>query len=98
MCIWQSQALAGALSLGASVPLEFGTECWAWLSLIGSPPVAARPAIAVVCRNVRRSIWRMGFLPVRQAVNATNRVRWGQGAKPRVPGLHSAPVHDMLTP
>ena len=30
MCMWQSHALAGALSLGASVPDEYGT-CWASL-------------------------------------------------------------------
>src|SRR5260370_34841672 len=27
MCMWQSHALAGALSFGASVPAEYGTCC-----------------------------------------------------------------------
>src|SRR5437763_6429592 len=51
MCIWQSQALAGALSFGASMPLEFGTVFWAKAGLIVDTAEAPAPA-----RNVRRLI------------------------------------------
>src|ERR1043166_6602191 len=46
--MWQSQAFAGALSFGASLPSEFGTVCCA---CAGVP--AATAALAPV-RNVRR--------------------------------------------
>src|SRR5215510_540964 len=42
--MWQSQAFAGALSFGASVPEEFGTAPWAWLSCAQRAGVAARAA------------------------------------------------------
>src|SRR6185503_12785932 len=37
MCIWQSQALAGALSLGAAVPAELGT-CMGFSYTASIPP------------------------------------------------------------
>src|ERR1044072_6710547 len=54
--MWQSQAVAGALRLGALVPSELGTVCWAkpGVAAIASPPA----------RNVRR-LMRMCRLPGR---------------------------------
>src|SRR4030081_1834630 len=40
MCMWQSQALGGALSLGGSVPAEYGTD-WALPGRMEIPVVAA---------------------------------------------------------
>src|ERR1043166_6227359 len=56
MCMWQSHAFAGALSLGGSVPDENGTACA--LTVRGeSPEMAARAAApAVLLRNSRRSM------------------------------------------
>ena len=56
MCMWQSQALAGALSLGAAVPDEFGTGWdWPWARLAcGSNAAAPSAAKPVACRNSRR--------------------------------------------
>src|SRR3954466_1135613 len=51
MCMWQSQAFAGALSLGASLPLELGTACWENAGLM--PDAITAPAQP---RNVRRLI------------------------------------------
>src|SRR4051794_3325535 len=50
--MWQSQAFAGALSVGASVPVELGTMCCALATVVPEASAAA-PA-----RNVRRSIIR----------------------------------------
>ena len=59
--MWQSAALAGALSLGGSVPTEFGT-CWAWLCPTWIPEVvAAIAAIEAPLMKVRRAII---FLPI----------------------------------
>src|SRR3954453_23552307 len=51
MCMWQSQAFAGAFNFAGSVPDEFGTiSCAAaWV------PVAASAAVPV--RNVRRRMF-----------------------------------------
>jgi|SoimicmetaTmtLPA_FD_contig_51_2210532_length_686_multi_2_in_0_out_0_1 hypothetical protein len=56
MCMWQSHALAGALSLGASVPDEYGT-CWASLLRTEMPDTAADIAAKdAPLRSVRRAI------------------------------------------
>src|SRR6266849_1353839 len=62
MCMWQSQACSGALSLGGSVPVEFGTACWPWLC---RPIVEAVPAIAIMeafLMNVRRAIMLISLI------------------------------------
>src|ERR1041385_3382579 len=54
--MWQSAAWAGALSLGGSVPTEFGT-CWALLFLAWMVEVvAAIAAIEAPLIKVRRAI------------------------------------------
>jgi len=54
--MWQSHALAGALSLGASVPDEYGT-CWASLLRTEMPDTAADIAAKdAPLRSVRRAI------------------------------------------
>ena len=54
--MWQSAALAGALSFGGSVPTEFGT-CWALLCGTWIPEaVAAIAAIEAPRMKVRRAI------------------------------------------
>src|SRR5262245_5880343 len=58
--MWQSQVLAGTLSLGGSVPEELGTD-WAWLLRIGSADVA-NAAIAAPLKNLRRAIMLPPFL------------------------------------
>src|SRR3954453_877082 len=50
MCMWQSQALAGALSFGPSLPVEFGTVCWARAGLILNAAIVPAPA---------RNVWRL---------------------------------------
>jgi hypothetical protein len=63
MCMWQSQALAGALSFGASVPDDHGTPS-ARLSRAPNPAdIIAAPAIA--CSSVRRCmvVSIISFLP-----------------------------------
>ena len=58
MCMWQSQAFAGALSFAASVPLELGA-CCAWLDLMEMPEVAAAMAAseAPLIRARRAIMW-----------------------------------------
>src|SRR5437660_10745044 len=54
MCMWQSQAFGGALSLGGSLPDENGTVS-AWPVRTESPEMAATAAApAVPLRNSRR--------------------------------------------
>src|SRR6185436_4066372 len=55
MCMWQSQALAGALSFGASVPDEFDT---ARAGPGRMPEVVASAASDAPLMNVRRAIMR----------------------------------------
>src|SRR5262249_22071631 len=56
MCMWQSHAFAGALSLGGSVPAENGAVR-AWALLTDNPETAATAATpAVALRNSRRSM------------------------------------------
>ena len=53
---WQSQEPAGALSLGGSVPEEFGT-CWAWLTPTEiADPADAIATIETLLMKVRRAI------------------------------------------
>ena len=52
MCMWQSQALAGALSLGAAVPEEFGTGCCGRPDCGSNAPVVLKTAIP---RSSRKS-------------------------------------------
>src|ERR1700722_386900 len=54
MCMWQSQVFAGALTLGAALPAEFGTVCCA-RACPGSTAAASATSPAP-CRNVRRSM------------------------------------------
>src|SRR5216683_876369 len=71
MCMWQSQALAGALRVGASLPVEFGTACWAWLFCVAIAPAAKA---AAPLRRIRRSTasWRMVRPPCGQPVDASH--------------------------
>src|SRR6266700_1615797 len=56
MCMWQSQAFAGALSFAGSVPVELGA-CWAWPRRTEIPEVdAANATIEAPLINVRRAI------------------------------------------
>src|SRR3954471_5527984 len=50
--MWQSQAFAGAASLGRSLPAELGTACCAWVSSKASAPAVKA---AAPLRNVRRA-------------------------------------------
>src|SRR6266851_3995175 len=50
---WQSHALAGALSLGASVPSDHLT-CWAAASLAAAPIMPAAAPADIVISNSRR--------------------------------------------
>src|SRR5436190_390094 len=80
--MWQSAALAGALSLGGAVPTEFGTA-WARLSRMGMAPVAVNAAAPV--RMVRRSIMvLMGLSPCRASVVAQALWRSRQVLDPRL--------------
>src|SRR3954468_16174097 len=56
MCMWQSQALAGALSFGGSVPVEFDTACARPGRM---PEVVASAAGDAPLMNVRRAIMRV---------------------------------------
>src|SRR3954470_18460878 len=56
MCMWQSQALAGALSFGGSVPVEFDTACARPGRM---PEVVASAASDAPLMNVRRAIMRV---------------------------------------
>src|SRR3954468_10928680 len=56
MCMWQSQALAGALSFGGSVPVVFDTAC---ARPGGMPEVVASAASDAPLMNVRRAIMRV---------------------------------------
>src|SRR6266436_497416 len=64
MCIWQSAAFAGALTLAGPVPVVFGTACWARPAVASSVPVTAAAAAAV--KKVRRPMgWSViDFPPV----------------------------------
>src|SRR5215470_7596053 len=53
MCMWQSHAFAGALSLGGSVPDENGTAS-AWALRTDNPDTAATAATVAPLRNSRR--------------------------------------------
>jgi hypothetical protein len=55
MCIWQSQAFAGALSFGGSVPVELVTVTCASLS-DESTTAAPKAALAALAKNIRRMI------------------------------------------
>src|SRR6267154_284317 len=63
MCMWQSQAPCGALSLGGSAPVEFDT-CWPWLSRPIADAVAAIATIEALLMKVRRAV--MSVSPVSQ--------------------------------
>src|SRR5215470_20339449 len=60
--MWQSAALVGALTLAGSVPVVFGTACWARPPVSPSVPVTAAAAAAV--KRARRPMaWSIiGFL------------------------------------
>src|ERR1700730_11265194 len=63
MCMWQSAALAGALTLAGSVPVVFGTACWAWLTAPSTAPAAAAAAAAV--KKLRRPMaWLLAWLVI----------------------------------
>src|ERR1044072_1291735 len=78
MCMWQSQAFAGALSLGASLPSEFGTVCCA---CAGVPAATAAPAPA---RNVRRPMVMLIRRLPRGSLSSLN--RWGRLYNKRLRG------------
>src|ERR1044072_4182239 len=82
MCMWQSQAFAGALSLGASLPSEFGTVCCA---SAGAPAATAALAPA---KNVRRPMVMLTrrllvrlFLSVSRWIDCTATACPADGAK-----------------
>src|ERR671918_382814 len=54
MCIWQSQAFAGALSVGGAVPDEFGTVIWACVSRDWRSKAAPNAPPPALSRKVRR--------------------------------------------
>src|SRR5947209_5264969 len=56
MCIWQSQAFAGALNFGTSVPTELGTAICAWTARDSATRPALTAASPALFRNVRRAI------------------------------------------
>src|SRR5215213_1336092 len=56
MCMWQSQAFAGALSFGSSVPDEYGTCCCAREVRVLPKPTAAVLIAAAPCTKRRRRI------------------------------------------
>src|SRR5712671_2679229 len=62
MCMWQSAALAGALTLAGSVPVVFGTACWARPAVASNVPVTA--AAAATVKKVRRPMaWSVMDFP-----------------------------------
>src|SRR5262249_27558713 len=93
--MWQSQAFAGALSFGASVPEEFGTAPWAWLSCAQRAGVAARAAPPR--RKFRRFIPRWclerppdsGAVRVRDEISLAPARRSSPHSTPRSPPMSS---------
>src|SRR5947208_5186659 len=89
MCMWQSQAPCGALSLGGSVPAEFDT-CWPRPCPPIADAVAAIATIEALLMKVRRAIILVSLSPkTRRRSSARCYAKDGApGARPsRTPGL-----------
>ena len=91
MCMWQSQAFGGALSLGGSVPAEYGTAC-APPGRMEMPVVpAATAADAAPLSKLRRAI--MWSSPIWRRLVAARGREYSPKAMPvyRLPGARSDP-------